>query len=1240
MIDTRYFLVLVLLLAGCATSKPYVAERYRDWQSKDAPPASELDYRVFLIGDAGGAPEGGTTPGLTLLKNQLDAAGEDAAVVFLGDNIYCCGLPDSAAENRAFAEHRLLAQLRAVEDFGGRVVFAPGNHDWNHSEPGGLEALARQEAYVEAYLGGKNVFRPDNGFPGPEVIKLTDRARLVVIDTEWWITPHEKGQGEYDNFDIEEKGDFLVALNEVVKEYDKEDLLVIGHHPIYSNSEHAGRFPLRTHIFPLTELAPKAYVPLPILGSLVPIFVRYIGFRQDIAHPTYRALTSSLLRVFGEHESIIYASGHDHNLQYFKDLHHDYIVSGGGSRTSYVARGGAASFTYETQGFSTLNYYKDGSIWMTMWAADEAGEGEVVFRKEIKGPARDAVDAEVPDNPDMVYPDYSDSTYVIAANPNYKANGLYEFLLGKHNRDIWALPVEVPYLDMGKVAGGLTPVKRGGGMQTFSLRLAGEDGFEYVIRSIDKDPSVSVPEELRQSFVAAIVQDQIASIHPYGAFIIPKLASAAGVYHTTPQLVYVPDDPRLGVYREKFGKQLMMFEIRPSDDMSNMQQFGNSEDVISATKFYQEIEDDNDNRLDAPAFAKVRLFDMLLSDWDRHKLQWRWAEFDDDDGKGKMYRPVPRDRDWAFNKFDGVMPALVRISFDPKFQEFDEDFGNLKGLSKNGHWQDRRLTATISRDTWIEKAAELQASLTDEVIDAAVQDWPASVVEYHGDEIAATLKVRRDKLHLVAEEYYEILARYVDIVGSNKHERFEVNRISEEETELIVYKTSKKGENRQELIRRTFYADETRELRLFGLGGNDHFELGGRVNTGILVRAIGGVGDDVFTDHSEILAGGNRAIFYDTRTSNEATAGPNTKVVFSNDPGINAYDQKDYLHDAKLPQVFFGRNQDDGIFVGGGMKFVKHGFRKKPFDRSQRIVGNFAALTQAFNLVYEGQFVNTLGQWDLGIDANYRSPNNFRNFFGLGNETVKDQDAEFFRAQLATALFAPSLELTDYAGTSIELGSFVRYVDVRNESDTFISQAGIDAGSFRDQVFFGLSSAATLDFTDHPANPKQGFLWANDAEVNIGLSNSDEVYSTLQSALSFYISPSTSPQVTLALRFGGAHNIGDFPFYAANTIGGRRTVRGWRSNRFAGRTSVYTNAEVRAKLFNVNSYVATGEFGLLGFYDNGRVWTEADTVTGRVWHQGYGGGIWISLFDAFVLNATMGFSEEDEIFDLKFGFLY
>ncbi|MFK7845906.1 MAG: BamA/TamA family outer membrane protein [Rhodothermales bacterium] len=1249
MTPSRSWYVLLLFIASCTATKPYVADEFRDWETTQIPPDSELTYKVFLIGDAGGSPENDSSPGLKLLSEKLKGVGKDAAVIFLGDNLYCCGLPDSASENRAFSEGRLRAQMDVVKPFEGRVVFVPGNHDWNNAKDGGLAALARAEAYIESYLDRGNVMRPDNGFPGPDEIKLTDRVKLIVLDTEWWLTRFERGAGEYDDFDIEEEGDFLIALDEVIKNNNKDDLLIVGHHPIYSNGRHAGRFPPKSHLFPLTEKYKNAYIPLPVIGTLAQLYLRYVGSRQDLANRHYRSLTSALLRVFDGHESIIYASGHEHSLQYFSGAKQNFIVSGSGSKSTYAAPGGKADFTYAAQGFSTLNYYHDGSVWMTMWAVDEdhgegSGEnsaGKMVFRTQIKGPAREEVDPEIPTDDLLVYPDYTDSSYVTAANPGYQNGPVYEFFLGKHNRDVWALPVKVPYLDMGREAGGLTPVKRGGGMQTFSLRLKGTDGFEYVLRSIDKDPSVSVPLALRKTVVTGIVQDQIASIHPYGAFIIPKLADAIGVYHTTPKLVYVPDDPRLGVYRETFANQLMMFEIRPDGDMSASADFGYAEDIISPHKFYTEITEDNDHRPDYPAFVKARLFDMLLSDWDRHQLQWRWAAFEPEDNVGKIYRPIPRDRDWAFNQFNGLMPTIARLTFDKKFQDFDADYGKIEGLTLNGLSQDRRLLPSVSRETWLEMAAEIQAQLTDEVIEQAVLDWPDAVIDFHGQEVVEKLKARRDILHEAATSYYELIAKYVELVGSNKHERFMVSSPAKGELEVIVYKTSQEGEVSKELFRRVFYENETSEVRLFGLDGNDHFEISENASAGIKLRVVGGAGEDTFINHSSRRKGLKRTVYYDSNYQNHITDGTNSKVVLSDDPAVNVYDQKGFLHDDISPQVFFGSNKDDGLFIGGGVKLTKHGFRKTPYGREQRIVGNIAARTQAFNVEYSGRFVEAFGRMNVLLNANYRTPNNIHNFFGLGNETENTEaQAEFYQAQLSTGLIAPSVELAYEPGASITFGTHLRYTDVKNESDRFVGQQGISEESFEDQYFWGFQGGITLDLSGHPANPKQGFIWKNDVEVNFGVWNSDDIYSSLKSSLAFYLSPSLSPQVTFAMRAGVAHNRGDFPFYAANTVGGVETVRGWRNDRFAGRTSFYTNAEVRAKLFNFNSYVAVGDLGVLGFIDNGRVWTEADTQAGKVWHQGYGGGLWVSLFDSFVINSTIGFSEEENVFNLKIGFHY
>ena len=519
--------ILLCISFSCSSTSHYISDEHKNWAEQTPPPASELDYQVFLVGDAGGIDS--TSVLLSELTRQLDEAGEDAAVVFLGDNIYCCGLPDSADLGRDKAENRLLRQLKAIEDFKGRIYFLPGNHDWNNSGQGGLQAVARQEEYIESYLDRGNTFRPDKGFPGPDEVKLTDNLTLVIIDTEWWLTKGDRSTGDGGDYEIEEEGDFLLALHEVIQDNDDEHVLVVGHHPMFSNGEHGGFFPIKTHIFPLTELKDWAYLPLPLIGSLAPLYIRFVGTRQDLGNKRYKALRHGLTRAFGEHESLIYAAGHEHNLQLFRGLMHDYIVSGSGTNTHYVARGGKSTFTSEHRGYSSLQYYKDGSVWLTFWVLEpEATSLSIAFSTQLKGPARDAIDPEVPETSLIDYPDYSDSTHVLPANPDYMAGPVYEFFLGRQNRELWGIPVEVPYLDMGRDGGGgLTPIKRGGGMQTFSLRLQGEDGYEYSLRSVDKDPSVSIPEPLRGTIATEIVQDQIASIHPYGAYIIPKLGSSS-----------------------------------------------------------------------------------------------------------------------------------------------------------------------------------------------------------------------------------------------------------------------------------------------------------------------------------------------------------------------------------------------------------------------------------------------------------------------------------------------------------------------------------------------------------------------------------------------------------------------------------------------------------------------------------------------------------------------------------------
>ena len=601
---------LVVLLAGlcsaCATTQPFVAEQEGGEQEAPPPPTSEEVYRVFLIGDAGAATPG--EPALRLLKAHLAEVGEDGAVVFLADNIYPHGLPDSASAERPEAAARLTAELKAVEDFAGRVVFIPGNHDWDR----GREALARQEAFVEQYLDRGNTFLPNDGFPGPAEVELTDDITLLVLDTQWWLA-EERTFGDTGAYDLEEPADVLLELEGLLYKHRKANVLVVGHHPLFSNGLHGGHFTLKEHL-----------TPLPFVGSVLPLYRRLIGYRQDLAHARYRLMRRELVRLFSRHENLVYAAGHEHNLQHFKrgsreDVQH-YLVSGAGSRTSPVAAGHGAAFTAGTSGFISLHYYADGSVWMEAWTPG-GDAGRLLYRQRLKSAERSFEDDVLAPGTNEPYPDYRDSTVVQAVNPEYaKVRGLGATLLGRRYRDLWATPVEVPVVDLARGRGGLTPRELGGAGQSNTLREQGGDGRVYVLRSIDEAGRALSPE-LRRTLAGEVLQDQTVMHHPFGALVMPPLADATGVYHTNPRLVYVPDDPRLGAGREALAGEVVLFEERPDEDMSDVRSMGYAENVIGTTKLFQEVGGDNDHRVDAYTFARARLLDMLVADWDRHPGQ-------------------------------------------------------------------------------------------------------------------------------------------------------------------------------------------------------------------------------------------------------------------------------------------------------------------------------------------------------------------------------------------------------------------------------------------------------------------------------------------------------------------------------------------------------------------------------------------------------------------------------------------
>lgn len=343
----------VIFLPSCANHKIYIAKAEQNKTRIDS--TQKLIFSVFLLGDAGKSVA--KEPTFEGLQRELEKSGKNSAVVFLGDNIYPFGLPDSMASSRKEAELLLTRQLDILKNYAGQPFIIPGNHDWNMSLAGGLEAVQRQEKFVEQYLQRGNVFLPDSACPDAKEVFLDQNTVLLAIDTEWWFHKHQKPIGNTSYCNSKTPEEFLKNIANAIERNKDKQIIVVGHHPLVTNSKY---FSWKSHLFPLTDFNKKWLFPLPILGSLY-VCYRKLGFsRHDISHPHYKQLIKGLQNAFGK-VPVIYAAGHDHNLQLHQRQQQTYIVSGSGSKLRDVPSRHRALFTANKKGFAVIRYYSNQS---------------------------------------------------------------------------------------------------------------------------------------------------------------------------------------------------------------------------------------------------------------------------------------------------------------------------------------------------------------------------------------------------------------------------------------------------------------------------------------------------------------------------------------------------------------------------------------------------------------------------------------------------------------------------------------------------------------------------------------------------------------------------------------------------------------------------------------------------------------------------------------------------------------
>ncbi|HYJ37765.1 MAG TPA: BamA/TamA family outer membrane protein, partial [Chitinophagaceae bacterium] len=621
--------------------------------------------------------------------------------------------------------------------------------------------------------------------------------------------------------------------------------------------------------------------------------------------------------------------------------------------------------------------------------------------------------------------------------------------------------------------------------------------------------------------------------------------------------------------------------------------------------------------------------------WD----QWRWAE--GDTGKGKIYQAIPKDRDQAYFYSDGVLMKYITRNRMPFLKGLRNNIPRVKWLNYVARDFDRYFLNQLDANDWNRALLQFQRELSDSVVWQAIRRYPPEIYPISGEIIAGKLISRREDLQQEGMRYYRFLSRQVNIVGSNKPEYFKING-TDSGLHVTVYARNESGDTSFKYFDRSFISRTTKELHLYGLNGNDIFDLDESAHSKIKLRFIGGKGNDTFN-----IKGSNKNFLYDLSTEKNAVQkGSRTRMFFSPQVQANEYDRAGFEYTQnRWPRLNMAYNQEDGFFFGTGYWRRTFGFRKEPYATDQRISAIWAPVRGAYQIRYGGEFNHVLRNYDLIVRAELVDPV-LNNFFGIGNQTelLPDVPINFYYVRyryLATDLLVRKKyfsKLGFYFGPTF-FHYWNRYNDNADKVLGYLTKNNIldSTTVFSNKFFMGGKIIVDLNNLNSELFPTRGVHWINELSHQFGLTGNTNSITKITSDMAVYASLSSPARTVAVLRLGGGHIFDrDFEFFQALNLGANNFLRGFRKNRFSGRSLAYGSLEVRQKLFQSKWYVIPGDFGLVLFNDLGRVWYPTDAPN-NVWHYAYGGGIYYVPFNMVIVSATIGYSKEESLFSFSVG---
>lgn len=1180
------------------------------------------DFKVILTGNT--ADFENPADIFPIIENYLATKPGPLLWVFNGDSF-----PEQMTTEQV-AEWKRKANALLDRNPELHMLLNQGDREWLSSGKDGWQRIMALEKALDREKHQRFQLFLGHGCPGPWTVSFP-MLEIVVINSQWWNHPHDKPKPSSDACSIADTDNFVEELEGILDETTEKNVLLLSHFPVESLGNYGGRFSAASYFSP------------PLIGNALVGFRQNIGTNRDISNANlglYRYKVNGVLQDYG---SVILASGHERNQSVVQKDNNFFINSGGIAGGSFVAHSNKAVLTSSSAGFVEITYSSNGLVgyqhWLVNGAQVSKKETGPIFASACENAGKGITNMLFqPCNPVIKPSDKMDTPRpeptTVAAGSEYASKRFKEKWFGKHYRDSWTVPVKVPYLDMDTTFGGLVIAGKGGGRQTTSLKLVAGNGKEYVFRSVDKDPFRALAYELRGTVVSQVLKDQTSTQQPYGAMAVAPLLDKIGILHASPALFVLPKDNKLGGFKEQYGNLFGMLEERPTDKIAKPKIFGGAKDIEKSFKLFNKLYHDHDNRVDKAEFARARMFDLWIGDWSKHEDNWKWAGYKT--AGGELYRPIPRDRDHAFSRWDGIIPWLADREWGmPNGENFAERIHGLRSLMWQARHLDRFVGSELTKSDWIKAAGEIQHAIQEQDIAAAVHNMPSEIYEKDGREIERKLKARIGDLQKYATEYYALLAREVDVVGSNKAEYFKVVREKNGQVAVTVYdvfKQNQQADTSKTYYHRVFDPAETREIRLNGLGGDDVFDIQGKSGRSILVRIISGSGNDYISDRSDVSKGGKQTLIYEKDPNPHHELGTEAREVKPVDERYYEYDRNAFKYNTYLPIALLTYNPFVGFAVHGGVTFTRQRFGKPDFAAKHSLSAS-VSVKGNYEFSYNNQFRQLLGKWDGVSQVTLSRPLNYNFFFGLGNDTPKNNDlpSNYYRTQYNSFAVSAGLLRQFWKQSKIEVTGSFELAEGIQRNNSYLADHPDIFGVEQLHLIFA-KGILNLDFRDRAALPERGFRFQLTQQAGHVSQSRNDLASISELEMEQYLSNHSKNPLTFGLRLGGGIAKGQLPFYKLFSLGQLNDLRGFKRNRFTGESKGFLNTELRWQLTETRNTFVPLKMGVRAFYDVGRVWAKNDPGSANYWHQGYGGGFYITPFrEQFAFNISAGTSKEESL---------